>query len=63
MKVYIEKENKHLDAQASNGKELLKTLKINPSAIILVRNNEVILEDESLKEDDEIKILSVISGG
>ena len=31
--------------------------------VILVRDDEVILEDEPLESEQEIKILSVISGG
>ena len=43
--------------------DLLKSLNINPVTVIVSRNNELILEDEKLKNNDEIKILSVISGG
>ena len=43
--------------------DLLKSLNINPVTVIVSRNNELILEDEILKNNDEIKILSVISGG
>jgi len=64
MKVYIEKEDKHLELDIEiSGIELLKRLDINPSAVILVKNDEVVLEDEFLEKDDRIKILSVISGG
>jgi sulfur carrier protein ThiS len=64
MKIYIEKENKLLELdKIGNIKELLDTLKINSSTVITVKNNEVVLEDESLEDSDEIKILSVISGG
>ena len=43
--------------------DLLKELKINPVTVIVSRNNELILEDEKLKNNDELRILSVISGG
>ena len=43
--------------------DLLKGLNINPVTVIVSRNNELILEDEKLKNNDEIRILSVISGG
>lgn len=43
--------------------DLLKELNINPVTVIVSRNNELILEDEKLKNNDEIRILSVISGG
>lgn len=43
--------------------DLLRHLRINPEIVLVVRNNEVLTEDEILKEKDSIKILSVISGG
>jgi len=64
MKVYVEKENKYLEINKSlSGEQLLKDLNINPTTVILVKNNEVILSDELLSETDEVKILSVVSGG
>jgi sulfur carrier protein ThiS len=65
MKVYIEKDNRYLnlDLDKIDGKSLLEKLKINPSAIILVKNDEVVLEDEIFTEKDNVKILSVVSGG
>ena len=43
--------------------ELLTQLNINPETIIAVRNNIIIIEDEELKENEIIELLSVISGG
>ena len=43
--------------------DLLKKISVNPVTVIVSRNNELILEDEKLKDKDEIKVLSVISGG
>ena len=69
MKVYVEKEDKQLDFKLAelkginNIKELLDNLKINPSTVLTVKNDEIVLEDEQLEDDDDIKILSVISGG
>ena len=69
MKAYIEKEDRLLEFKSDelknmqNIRELLDRLKINASTVLTVRNGEVVLEDESLEDDDEIKILSVISGG
>jgi len=68
MKIYIEKDNKFIDIKVSKtknitGKQLLEELNINPSTIILIKNNEVVLDDEILENDNEIKILSVVSGG
>lgn len=63
MKVYVEKQDKLLELEKKSVKELLDDLKINPNTVIIVRNNEIVLEDEQLDDNDEIKILSVISGG
>ncbi len=64
MKVFIEKENKQvvLDKECT-AKELLIELGINATTVILVKNNETILLDEKLSKDDEVRILSVVSGG
>ena len=64
MKVFIEKDNKEIQFDRScTGKELLQELGINPTTVLLIRNDEAVLSDEPLSETDEIKILSVISGG
>jgi len=65
MKVYIEKDNKSVDVKKKSlsGKALMEFLKVNPSSVILVKNDEVVLDDELFSEDDDIKILSVVSGG
>lgn len=64
MKIFLQKENKHKSLHF-NGKvqELLKKLNINPVTVIVLRNGEIVLDDESLGNDDQIKILSVVSGG
>lgn len=64
--VFIDRENKNTTLELDNNSlvvDLLKKLNINPVTVIVSRNNELILEDEKLNENDEIKILSVISGG
>ena len=64
--VFIDRENKNATLEIDNNslvKDLLKKLNINPVTVIVSRKNELILEDEKLNDDDEIKILSVISGG
>ena len=47
----------------SSVKDLLNSLKINPVTVIVARNNELIPENEKLNDNDEVRILSVISGG
>lgn len=44
-------------------KNLLSQLKLNPEAFLVVRNSEVITEEELLQDQDKIELLSVISGG
>ena len=43
--------------------DLLQQLHLNLEAFLVVRNQEVITEDEALHEDDMLELLSVISGG
>lgn len=66
MKIFIERQNKWIDVNIKKKAkviDVLKKLKINPSAVIVVRNNELITEDEIIKNDEKIKVLSVVSGG
>ncbi len=66
MKVFIEKTNETIDVKLKEGDKLvniLDRLNINISSIILVKNGEVCLEDSKVTDSDEIKILSVVSGG
>ncbi len=44
-------------------KELLEKLNLSPESTIVVRDDEVLTEDEWLEEDDEVKVISAISGG
>ena len=64
MKVFIERENLNKNFKF-NGKvsKLLEKLKLNPSAVLVARNSGLVTEDDELKDNDEVKILSVISGG
>jgi sulfur carrier protein ThiS len=43
--------------------DALKKCEILPESIIAVRNGDVITEDEILRDEDVIKLISVISGG
>ncbi len=64
MNIFIEKENKNLKQDFKGSViELLKLLNINQETVLVIKNNEVVTEDELLKNSDNIKILSVISGG
>ncbi|MBI2671228.1 MoaD/ThiS family protein [Candidatus Woesearchaeota archaeon] len=43
--------------------ELLNKIDVNPTTVIVTRNKEVITEDTTLQNNDQIELLSVISGG
>ncbi len=64
--IFIDRVNMNKTIELDNESttlDLLKKINMNPVTVIVSRNNELILEDEKLNNNDEIKILSVISGG
>ncbi|MBT5022486.1 MoaD/ThiS family protein [Candidatus Woesearchaeota archaeon] len=68
MKIFIEKENKIVNKTINSKeiltvKDLLIELNINQETVIITKNNTLVLVDEKLDNKDEVKILSVISGG
>ena len=52
-----------VDFKESTVNELLTYLNINSETVLVVRNNEVLTEDEVLNDKDTLEILSVVSGG
>lgn len=64
MKVYVESEDRKLEVDFDGkAKELLDKLGINRESCLIVKNNEIVGEEEELSNHDYVKILSVISGG
>lgn len=64
MKIYIEKGDNYIEKNFSGSADkLLEELEINPVTVIVVSNNELVCEQDVLKNKDDVKILSVISGG
>jgi len=63
MKVYIDKERKTVEIQAHTVKELLVQLHLNPTTVLVARDNILLTSETMLQNTDEIKIFSVISGG
>jgi len=64
MHILIERPKKELDKEFEGTvKELLEELGINIETVIIARNNELVTEDEQLKDSDDIRIMSVVSGG
>jgi sulfur carrier protein ThiS len=46
-----------------SAKDLLDKLHICAEDVLIIRNGQLVTEDESLETTDSIKLLSVISGG
>ncbi len=44
-------------------RKALQKLNIEPDSVLATRNNELLTDDEILKENDVIKLVPVISGG
>lgn len=63
VKVFIEKENLTRIIKADSIEEMLKKVGINPEVILVVKNNMLVTKKATIKEGDEIKLLSVVSGG
>ncbi len=63
VKIFIERTDEHKEVEASTIIEAAKKLNINLTTVIAVKNNELVTEEEKITENDEIKFLSVISGG
>lgn len=63
MKVFIERSNEYKDVEAATVGELLGKLQVNPTTVLVARNGALVTEKTVLNAKDEIKILSVISGG
>ena len=43
--------------------QMLKYLKLLPESVLVVRNGQLVAEDQKVQPGDEIKVVSVISGG
>ncbi|MEK6835600.1 MAG: MoaD/ThiS family protein [Nanoarchaeota archaeon] len=62
--VFIERENKFVkNVKARNAEQVMQILNINPETVLIIKNNELILAEENLNDNDDLKFLSVISGG
>ncbi len=63
MKVYIERNSQTKNLKAKNVSDLLNKLSLNPGTVLVIKNNALVTEQEKLKNTDEIRIISVVSGG
>jgi sulfur carrier protein ThiS len=53
--VEMPKEAKAIDA--------LRKMRVNPETVIIKRREEILLENETLKNNDRIELIKVVSGG
>ncbi len=63
MKIKIGKEEKILNKNLKKVMDIFKELNLNPEEYLVIRGGKVLTEDEEIKEDDEIELIRVISGG
>ena len=64
MNIYLEQQNKNIKKKFNgSAKKLLTELGVSAQAVLIIKNGELVTEDELLKDKDEVKLLSVVSGG
>ncbi len=61
--VYVDKWAKSYALDADNIGEIFEKLNLQEDMFIVVRNNELITLKAKLRNGDEIRLLSVVSGG
>jgi sulfur carrier protein ThiS len=44
-------------------REVIEAEGLNPAMVLAVRNGKLVLDSEVLGDDDELKLIAVISGG
>jgi len=63
IKVFLERENETKEVDVEDIKDIFSKLDIDENTVLITRDNELLDKDEKLEDNDEIKLLSVISGG
>lgn len=64
MRVIINQEEKEISIEREiTINELLRKLNLNRESVVVIVNGEIKVEEEKIKEGDEVKIISAISGG
>ena len=44
-------------------REVIEAVGLNPATVLAVRHDKLVLDSEMLGDDDELKLIAVISGG
>ncbi len=64
MKVFLERQEKNLELEfEGSAADLLKELGLNAEEVLIVKNGKLVSKDAHLSGGDEVKLLSVVSGG
>ncbi len=63
IKLVLRKKEYELEGKSIQVKQALQELSLSPEAHLLVRNGELLNENDWLKDGDQVKIVAVISGG
>ncbi|NPB06769.1 MAG: MoaD/ThiS family protein [Aquificae bacterium] len=63
LKVVYRGKEIELPVKEIKAKELLKRLGLSPLSALVIKNGEVVSEDELLREGDEVRVVNAISGG
>jgi sulfur carrier protein ThiS len=63
IKFSLRKKEFVLDGKSIQVKQALQQLNLSPEAHLLVRNGDLLNENDWLSDGDEVKIVPVISGG
>ena len=61
--VFIEKEDRTEEVEASTAKELCKRLGINIEEVLVVKDGVLVTEEDSIADAERVELRSVISGG
>lgn len=64
MQVFVEKEGKTVEIEhTGTARELLERIDVNPETVLIVKDGQLITENDSVEDAGRIELLSVISGG
>lgn len=64
VKVFIEKQNRHLETDFSGSvANLAESVGVNIETVVCILNGTLVHESTECKNEDDVKFLSVISGG
>ncbi len=62
MQVVYRDKQWHFD-ESLTVRQLLKRVELLPESVLVVRNGQLITEDQRVRPGDDVKIVAVVSGG